>query len=203
LNPTIDNDLVGIVACGGQSKRMGQDKSLLVYHDKPQRYFLADLLKSFCNQVFISCNSHQAGEIDEEYPFIIDDAKFSGHGPISGLLSCFEELNGKALLFIGCDYPFLGTNDIQQLITGRIKDKAGTAFFNSNENIPEPLLAIYEASSYPKLLYRFNNKKYSLKHFLLEEDTMMIVSRSMEAIKSIDTYNEYSNSIASKKHAGS
>ncbi len=49
----------GIILAGGQSSRMGQPKSLLEYHGKPQYQYAAELLNSFCAQVFISCSAEQ------------------------------------------------------------------------------------------------------------------------------------------------
>ncbi|MBK8495728.1 MAG: NTP transferase domain-containing protein [Chitinophagaceae bacterium] len=37
----------GLVLCGGNSSRMGTDKSMLQYYDKPQRYHVYDMLLPF------------------------------------------------------------------------------------------------------------------------------------------------------------
>jgi molybdopterin-guanine dinucleotide biosynthesis protein A len=44
----------GLVLAGGKSVRMGKAKDLLHWHGKEQRYFAADLLAPFCDEVFIS-----------------------------------------------------------------------------------------------------------------------------------------------------
>ena len=82
---------------------MGSDKSQLNYHGKSQRLFLYELLNPFCEEVFISCNSSQADSIPYSFKYIIDDEHYSGHGPISGLLSAFKINSDKSILFIGCE----------------------------------------------------------------------------------------------------
>ena len=46
--------LHGLVVCGGQSTRMGMDKSQLQYHGVPQREWLYELLQPLCEDVYIS-----------------------------------------------------------------------------------------------------------------------------------------------------
>ena len=56
--------LNGLVLAGGKSVRMGYDKSSIQWHGKEQRYYMADLLKQICKDVFISCRKKQKDEID-------------------------------------------------------------------------------------------------------------------------------------------
>ena len=55
--------LNGLVLAGGKSVRMGFDKTLIEWHGKEQRDFMADTLKGICNDVFISCRADQQQEI--------------------------------------------------------------------------------------------------------------------------------------------
>ena len=52
--------LNGLVLAGGKSERMGFDKSSISWHGKEQRYHIADMLKPFCNDVFISVQPRSA-----------------------------------------------------------------------------------------------------------------------------------------------
>ncbi|MDQ6610064.1 MAG: NTP transferase domain-containing protein, partial [Bacteroidota bacterium] len=65
--------LNGLVLAGGRSVRMKQDKGLLHWHGKEQRYYMADLLQQCCAEVFISCRQEQAQNISEKYKVITDD----------------------------------------------------------------------------------------------------------------------------------
>ena len=75
--------LHGLVVCGGQSTRMGMDKSQLQYHGVPQREWLYELLQPLCEDVYISCNAEQAAEIGDSYPTITDATIYRNIGPVS------------------------------------------------------------------------------------------------------------------------
>src|SRR6478735_6633462 len=98
--------LYGLVICGGQSTRMGTDKSLLDYYGKAQRYYVHEMLQPFCEKVFLSCNEQQAATITGNYETIADAPAYSDIGPMAGLLSAFGQYPDKAFLVVACDYPF-------------------------------------------------------------------------------------------------
>ena len=183
--------LSGLVICGGQSSRMGEDKSLINYNGKPQREYLCELLQPFCEDVFISCNKEQATSILPPYKTIVDDDKYAGVGPMAGLLSAFEKYPDAAFLVVGCDYPFLRKKHLHDLVEARIGLDDAVFFSNPETNMEEPLICIYENNSYHKLLKNFREKKYSLRHFLREANTCMIFPGSVEFLQSVDTIESY------------
>jgi len=46
--------LNGLVLAGGKSLRLGTDKGKINWHGNEQRYYIAELLQKFCDEVFIS-----------------------------------------------------------------------------------------------------------------------------------------------------
>ena len=56
--------LKGLVLAGGRSTRMGVSKARINWYGKEQQYYLADLLNSCCEEVFISCCKEQVAAID-------------------------------------------------------------------------------------------------------------------------------------------
>jgi molybdopterin-guanine dinucleotide biosynthesis protein A len=183
--------LIGVVACGGQSSRMGRDKSLSVYHGKSQRYFLYDQLKPLCENVFLSCTEKQSGEIEKGYSFLTDKKEFSNCGPISGLLSAFQEHSNKSILYVGCDYPFLTIELLQELVSMRNLKSSAVVYLNTQTNITEPLIAIYENSIYSELLFRFRNNEHSLRKFLDDSKNINLIPKAGNHFISIDTPEEY------------
>jgi molybdopterin-guanine dinucleotide biosynthesis protein A len=197
MNLNLSN-LTGIVACGGESSRMKMDKCFLNYHGQPQCYFLYELLKSFCKDVFISCRSSQAETFSKEYNIIQDKIEFENHGPVSGLLSSFASNNNSSIIYLGCDYPFIDKNHIKILIEARSRNWDAITFRN-DKNIFEPLICIYENVCFAKLLNHFNESHFSLRHFLETINTHSIFPENPNAVKSVDTPEEYQKTILTFK----
>jgi molybdopterin-guanine dinucleotide biosynthesis protein A len=61
----------GLILVGGQSVRMGTDKSQLSYHGKPQWQYLYDLLLPFCQKTYLSCRQNQKDNFTN-CPLLID-----------------------------------------------------------------------------------------------------------------------------------
>ncbi len=185
------NPLYGLVLCGGQSSRMGEDKSLLDYYGKPQRYFTYDLLEPLCEKVFISCNYNQSEDIPSGYKFIVDTKKYSDIGPMAALLSAFEKFPAASFFVTGCDYPFLNAKNIRDLINERTEMADAVCYRHPETDFYEPLICIYENNSYEKLLTNFKQKKHSLQQFLHEANTCNVIPSSTNFLTSVNTMEGY------------
>jgi molybdopterin-guanine dinucleotide biosynthesis protein A len=142
--------LNGLVLAGGKSVRMGHDKSVIDWHGKKQRYYLADLLKYHCTDVYISCRPGQQDEMDAGYKTIADT--FTGLGPYGAILSAFRQEPDAAWLVIACDLPLMDINTLEYLATNRNFSALATTFESPHDGLPEPLVTIWEPKSYPVLL---------------------------------------------------
>lgn len=188
-------DTYGLVLIGGNSSRMGTDKSMIQYHKKPQRYHVYENLVPFCEKVFISCNKDQAGSISAGYSFITDNDLYKAIGPMAVLLTAFTKFPEKNMLLIGCDYPFLTANDLQQLsVNCNTERPAG--FYNKGENIYEPLLAWYPYTAFGTLKEMFHSNKYSLQYFLKEADAIKLFPEIKKSIISINTLEDFKTAFA-------
>ncbi|MDM9631747.1 molybdenum cofactor guanylyltransferase [Robiginitalea aurantiaca] len=136
------NEIMGLVLAGGQSRRMGTDKGKLEYHNKPQREYLYEELKTLCSGVFLSIRPEQASEIPEGMDFILDENVFKG--PFNGLLSAHHAYPEAAWLVVACDLPLVDKKVLQYLIERRDPGAMATAFATHKSGLPEPLAAIWE-----------------------------------------------------------
>jgi molybdopterin-guanine dinucleotide biosynthesis protein A len=185
------NDLIGIVACGGKSSRMQTDKGKLIYYSIEQQYHVYNLLAKICSTVYISCNKNQSNSITSSYNFIIDDSRYNDCGPIVSLLSVWERELEKDLLFIGCDYPFLNLDTLQQLKDAYLKNEKTSCIYNAHENIYEPLLAIYSYLDYDTILQNHLKGNNSLQKILKVLNPNLIAPSDLNIIKSIDKKEDY------------
>jgi molybdopterin-guanine dinucleotide biosynthesis protein A len=180
--------LNGLVLAGGKSTRMGVDKGLVNWHGKEQRYHVADMLKPFCKDVFISCRADQQQEINEEYSSLPDT--FIGLGPYSAILSAFREKPDNAWMVIACDLPLLDETTLQFLIDNRNPSSIATAFKSGFDGFPEPLITIWEPKSYPVLL-SFLSQGYSCpRKVLINSDATILNAPNIDALTNVNTPEE-------------
>jgi molybdopterin-guanine dinucleotide biosynthesis protein A len=150
--------LNGLVLAGGKSERMGFDKGAINLNGKEQRYHVADMLKSFCSEVYISCRQEQQKDIDTQYSSLPDT--FTGLGPFGAILSAFREKPDNGWLVVACDLPLLDEQTFLHLTSNRNIAAIATAYQSSFDGFPEPLITIWEPKSYPVLL-SFLSQGYS------------------------------------------
>jgi molybdopterin-guanine dinucleotide biosynthesis protein A len=175
----------GLVMCGGNSNRMGMDKSMLQYYTKPQRYHVYDMLLPFCEKIFIACNKEQAKSIEGGYNFIQDDESLGNIGPMAALLSAFALYPKKNLLLIGCDYPFLKADELEQF--SLLCNDIPASFYNKEGCIYESMLAWYPYTCFDELKRMFEAKQFSLQQLLRKYDAIKYLPTDTNCIKSVDT----------------
>jgi molybdopterin-guanine dinucleotide biosynthesis protein A len=164
-------NLFGLILAGGQSRRMGTDKGQITYHKKPQREHLADLLQPFCEQVFISCRKEQ--NISSNYPLIFD--QYDTEGPMNALLSAFLQNPTANWFILACDLPLMDTQGIADLIQNRNISTIATAYQHPSTLQIEPLIAIWEAKSYP-ILKSYFEKGFKSPWRVLKENEVHLVA---------------------------
>jgi molybdopterin-guanine dinucleotide biosynthesis protein A len=165
-----DNNLKGLVLCGGRSSRMQQDKSTIAYHGLPQWQYLAQLLQGFTREVYLSCRSEQAYT---GWDKVITDS-VEGAGPSAGLLSAHAAYPAAAWLVLACDLPLISPKSIAYLLAQRQPGKAATAFLSPFNNMPEPLIAIWEPAGLAQLQKDFGEGKTCPRKTLHASDTLVI-----------------------------
>jgi molybdopterin-guanine dinucleotide biosynthesis protein A len=181
-------EINGLVLAGGKSQRMGFDKGVVNWHGTEQRYYMADLLKSLCNNVFISCRADQKNEIDSNYSSLADT--FTDLGPYGAILSAFREKPDSAWLVIACDLPLMDKNTLQHLVDNRNLSAVATAYQSPANEFPEPLITIWEPKSYP-LLLSFLAQGYSCpRKVLINSDVTLLNALSPEALTNVNTPDE-------------
>jgi molybdopterin-guanine dinucleotide biosynthesis protein A len=182
-------ELYGLVLAGGKSERMGQDKGAINWHQKEQRYYMADLLKNYTNHVYISCRADQQQEVDAAYQTLPDS--FKGMGPFGAILSAFREQPEKAWLVVACDLPLLDQPTLDFLVAHRQPSAIATTFKSDYNGFPEPLITIWEPKSYAVLL-SFLAQGYSCpRKVLINSDTHVLDAPQTEALTNVNTPEEF------------
>lgn len=180
--------LNGLVLAGGKSSRMGTAKDKLNWHGKEQRYFAADLLAAFCNEVFISCRQDQLENFDSHYNALPDT--FLNMGPFGGILSALRAQRDKAWLVVACDLPLLDKKSLEFLIQSRDPEKAATTYESPFDGLPEPLITIWEPKSYPLLLNFLGTGNTCPRKVLINSDPLILKPENPDALMNVNTPEE-------------
>lgn len=148
MDKVATEDLYGLIMMGGKSIRMGFDKSVIPYHGKPQCQYLFELVSDLLPQTFVSVRKDQ--EVGFTDKVIADE--FTAKGPLNGLLSAHRAFPDKAWLVLAVDLPFMTVQTICQLIESRKTAEFAIALAETENNLPEPLAAIWEPDALAFLL---------------------------------------------------
>lgn len=177
--------LNGLVLAGGKSVRMGYDKGAVNWYGKQQRYYMADLLRPYCNKVSLSCRAVQKAEIDPAY-LVLEDT-FIDLGPYGAILSAFRTNPDQALLVIACDLPLMDASTLQYLVANRNPSALATAFQSGFDEFPEPLITIWEPKSYPVLLAWLAQGYSCPRKVLINSDINLLQAPNPDALTNVNT----------------
>jgi len=180
--------LYGLVLAGGRSSRMGQDKGMIKWHGKAQRYHIADLLQEFCPAVFISCRPEQEAGVDAGYRPLPDHQ--NDLGPLSGVMAAFKHYPNCAWLVIACDLPLVDAKAIAHLISNRNNNLLATAYENPSDGLPEPLITIWEPAAFPVLQAALKKGNSSLRKTLMRNEISVVRPLNPDILINANTEQE-------------
>ena len=164
---------MGLVLAGGRSTRMGTDKGLLTYHNKPQREYLYEQMRPLCQSVFLSIRPEQRESLPEGFGFIADENKY--RGPLNGLLSAHHAYPEAAWLVVACDLPLVDREVLQYLLSRRDPKAMATAFATRKTGLPEPLAAIWEPHGLRAAEIHLQTSESSCpRKFLINTETSLV-----------------------------
>jgi molybdopterin-guanine dinucleotide biosynthesis protein A len=138
-------DATAVILAGGQSRRMGQDKSLMPVCGQPLIARIAEQLTPFFPEVLVSSNeAWKYGFLD--LPVIADE--LSGQGPLMGILSSLRAAHRERILVTACDIPVIDLTFVQTLL--RLSEKADIVMPVSRDGRREPLFSVYRKTVIPQ-----------------------------------------------------
>jgi len=85
-----NSPVYGLVLAGGESRRMGRDKALLLRDGQSQLEYVAALLEGAVERAFVSVRQEQQEEPERGRFSTIAD-RYEGIGPVAGILSAMDE----------------------------------------------------------------------------------------------------------------
>lgn len=195
--------LYGLLLAGGESRRMGRDKALLVYDgQRTQLERTSALLQSVCEAVFVSQRRTQSFPTPEGVGVIydaLDDIK----GPLCGILSAMRAHPEADWLVVACDLPYLDTATLEKLVTAfHNNPPALTAYRSSDDGLPEPLCAIYPTGCDAALhQLALEIGRFSPRELLTLKEAALIDADTTTALDNINTTEAYDSLLSCKSRS--
>ena len=190
----VSNSIYGLVLAGGESRRMGHDKALLVRDGQSQLEYIAGILAGFVDRVFVSVRGEQQGDAERSrFETIVD--RYEGIGPVAGILSAMDEHPHADWLIVACDLPNIDAGTLDFLLVNRSRDKPFTAFRSSYDELPEPLCALYAAGSDVIIRQFVDDGIVCPRKILIRSDTLLLKQPNSNALDNVNTPDDLRGSV--------
>ncbi len=138
----LQEQATAIIMAGGDSCRMGIDKSMLPVKDRPIIKHICDQLRGTFSQILISTD-----EV-EKYALLGFDCipdKMPGQGPLMGIASALGASENELNFVIACDIPYIDIRFVRKMLAEA--QTADMVIPTSGNGKHEPLFAIYNKST--------------------------------------------------------
>jgi molybdenum cofactor guanylyltransferase len=184
-------DITAIVLAGGQSRRMGQDKSLVTIAGVPLLRQITDLAQAVSAAVVVVTPWPERYQpiVAANCQFVVDR---DSEGPLMGLVQALtngpERVSTEWILLLSCDLPWLQQDDlsdwIEQLAT--VPDQA-IACLPTGEKGWEPLCGFYRGRCLETLQAFADHGGRSFQVWLQTQTVAALVVRDRRVLLNCNT----------------
>ncbi|WP_336516400.1 molybdenum cofactor guanylyltransferase [Pollutibacter soli] len=178
--------MIGLVLCGGESKRMGRDKGLILSGKKTWAGVIAEKIQSAGISTYISVNADSSKAYRKFFSdevLIVDDLSIPVRGPLTGILAAHRHFPDEDILVIACDMQNMTADIIQKLLVACREFPGYNVYLFSRENEPEPLCAVYTSGCLSDVLNKFiegDRLRFSMKSVLAGYELFIIPIEATE-----------------------
>lgn len=143
---TSKSQIEAYVLAGGESSRMGRDKTLLELGGAPLVVRAARLVEAVAGAPTIVGAPERLGGLG----FNVIGDEWPGAGPLGGIATALHVSNAPWNLIVACDLPYLTRAWLEELIAQGLQSTAD-ALMPMNERGAEPLCAMYQKKCGPAI----------------------------------------------------
>jgi molybdenum cofactor guanylyltransferase len=143
----MNENIIGVAMCGGQSSRMGSDKGMLTSQGITWSMLAFNKLCAIGIPAVVSINVSQAASYKKNFPadkLVIDSV--DTYGPLKGILSVHENFPEHDLMLLACDMKDMHIEYLDKLLKSWMEQGSQyDSFLYKNGGHYEPLVGIYTA----------------------------------------------------------
>jgi len=180
--------IVAALLAGGESRRMGRDKALIMFAGEPLWRRQVDLLRKLNpSEVFVSARNDPPWRPRDIH--FVGDAEPS-RGALSGVAACLARSQSEHMLVLAVDMPFMTEASLRRICRG-IAPSLGV--FPMVNGRAEPLAAVYLRKSLPEFLSALTSDDFSLQTLvrkLIAAGTLQPLAVEPKDVASFRSVNE-------------
>lgn len=174
----------GFVLCGGESRRMGQDKAMLELDGSPLVVRIAGVLRFVTEPVTLVGPRNRYEGLG--FP-VIEDAH-RGSGPLSGIVAALEHTGSPRALVVACDLVGLDREFVSQLCRKSLESNGFDAWVGEHpERGIEPLCAVYHVRTLDRLRAHLLAKRLKLRDILKEMRIARVPAADPAIFRNVNT----------------
>ena len=175
-----------IILCGGQSRRMGQDKGSMIINDKPMIKHILSTLNHNINEAIIVLNNHERIEKyskfinpkDYSYTITFVEDKIKNKGPLPGIMTGLENISSNYALILPCDSPYVTQKYVETIFNEINHEFQAIVPYHDSKNklkTSEPLHSVYNKNIIPQINELLKEDILHIKGLIEKIDTKFIL----------------------------
>ena len=178
-----ENNILGVILAGGQSRRMGRDKSLIKLNEKTLIEHTIIKVKKFLPNLIIISNENK-NEIMKYGIDLVNDCLSKNQGPLIGIMTAMKYIkdNKKNFDWIAtfpCDTPFFPELLMKKFIDNS-KSKKSLLYFASSKGQRHNIFGLWSLKLYDKLHNDIVNKNSRKVEDWAEQNDVQRIEFSFE-----------------------
>jgi molybdopterin-guanine dinucleotide biosynthesis protein A len=183
-----------IILAGGESRRMGKDKSILPINGIPAIKHVFSQLQGHFDQIIVSSNNIAQHSFDG-VEVVKDQTK--GRGPLMGIASALRVSRNQINFVVACDIPDVDMNFVRHLI----RECAGydAVIPQTGPTHYEPLFAVYKKDILVSIDESIRLGKLKVLDPLKKRKVKYLESSDALKLKNLNTMKDYLHFLKEKK----
>lgn len=148
-----------VVMAGGQSSRMGTDKSFVIVQGKPMIRHVLSALDGLGDETFIITNT------PDDYAHLdlpLHGDVYPDHGPLGGIYTALHYARHPHVLIVACDMPWLNRSLLDHLVSLR---HTADVVVPRWDKYPEPMHAVYSQECLDPIAHHIQAKRLKITSF--------------------------------------
>lgn len=149
---SVYNHIGIIILAGGKSSRMGQDKGLMLLHEKSMIQFVIEAAKKISDNILLVANN----DAYSKFGLPVFKDKYLDCGPLSGIYTGLKKSAFDYNMILSCDIPFIHQGVLEYLIDSATGYDITIAKSDSRIH---PLIGVYQKTCLPVIKKNLEDKK--------------------------------------------